>query len=278
MRCTLFNSLIQYQQNSDCWGVGGGSVPACVGTSASWCNSGVTETDDRVKAASPERAQSSFPPKPPTLWALLSHISYCNDLMLIQDQRPRASIYIRGQKTGIPPLSLSTILHVCICVHDPLRVRLEVTASMLSKSQVILLSHLLVFIQRISKWEVDFRKVWKSSRAMCECSAYSSPRWLQQTRWKPSAGFVKVIFLILLWIRSGGAVWMTSSVIANLTWLIASFCAEKWKDILVKYSWGRTVLPWVHTHMQEITPLTLIFSWLKERENIIAPLTCECSN
>lgn len=97
---SLFASLIQYQQNRGCRG---GGVPACVGTSASWSNSGVTETDDCVKAASPEGSRSSSPPKPSTLLALLGHVPYCNDLMLIQDQRPRASIYIKMQETGTPP-------------------------------------------------------------------------------------------------------------------------------------------------------------------------------
>lgn len=109
---SLLASLIQYQQSSGCQG----AVPACVGTSASCSNSGVTETDDCVKAVSPEGAQSSSPPKPSTLRALLSHVPYCNDLMLIQDQRPRASIYIKMQETGIPPRAWS---HVFICVREP---------------------------------------------------------------------------------------------------------------------------------------------------------------
>lgn len=132
--------------------LGGGAVLACVGTSASWYNSGVTETDDCVKAASPEGFQSSSPLKPTTPWALFSHAPYCNDLMLIQDQRPRTSIYIRVQETGKPPEPVDYIacLYFCICVHELLPVCVGVKASVLCKSGVILLSHLLVLIQRVS--------------------------------------------------------------------------------------------------------------------------------
>lgn len=114
--------LIQYQLSRGLWG---GGVPACVGTSASWCNSGVTETDDCVKAASPEGSQSSSPPKPSTPWALLSHAPYCNDLMLIQDQRPRASIYIRSQEDRPPQVCrlycMSVFLYLCTWAPSCLR-------------------------------------------------------------------------------------------------------------------------------------------------------------
>lgn len=147
-----------------------------------------------------------------------------------------------------------------------------------SKSWVILLSHFWVFLQRVSKWEVDFRK--------CE----GPPGWRMDAQLtalpvgcsKADRSWVKVLFLILLWISSVGVVWMTSSVIGNLTWLIVSFCAEKWKDILVKYSSG-TTSPWAHSHRHKKIPPTFLknkpwpsflASWRKEM-NIISLLTCE---
>lgn len=230
---SLFASLIQYQQNRGCQG----AVPACVGTSASWSNSGVTETDDCVKAASPEGSQSSSPPKPSTLQALLSHVPYCNDLMLIQDQRPRASIYIKTQETGTPPEPVGCSARLYLCTWGASRL----CGCMPSKSWVILLSHFWVFLQRISKWEVDFRK--------CE----GPPGWCVNAQLtvlpvgcsKPDRSWVKVLILILLWISSVGVVWMTSSVIGNFTWLIVSFWAEKWKTILVKYS------SWITSHRRK---------------------------
>lgn len=116
------------------------------------CNSGVTETDDCVKAASPEGPQCSPPPRPSTPPALLSHAPYCNDLMLIQDQRLRASIYIRTQETGNPPEVVDYIarLYFWMRVHELLPVCVGVKASVPRKSCCILLSHLLVSIQNVS--------------------------------------------------------------------------------------------------------------------------------
>lgn len=144
--CPCF--LIQHQLSRGLWG----AFLACVGTSASWCNSGVTKTDDRVEAASLEGFQSSSPPKPTASWAMLSHAPYCNDLMLIQDQRPRASIYIRAQETGNPPEPVDYIacLYFSICVHELLPLCGCKRHLRCANLALFFFSYLLVVIQSVS--------------------------------------------------------------------------------------------------------------------------------
>lgn len=275
--------LIQYQLSRGLWG----AFLARVGTSASWCKSGVTKTDDCVEAASLEGFQSSSPPMPTTPWAMLSHAPYCNDLMLIQDQRPRASIYITEQETGTPPhpprvcrlYCMSVFLYLCTWAPSCLCGCKGICAVQILRYLAFLFVS--TDTEQISKQEVKFTK-WERPPGWCVNAQLTVLPTGCVKQHRNHARGVNVLILILLRMNWSGTVWMTSFVIAHLTWLIVSFCAGKWKATLVKYSSKEHYLGCIRSCRKNIFKKkihwTLIFNWLKERENIISLLLCQRSN